>query len=135
MKKSLLISAVVCLVLTGCTPSAENQIKRQFGIRVQGEATEEQIRTAVLERLPLGTRADRIYAYLDRVGFASGTKSQYYKPGEEPVNHANTNAIWCIIDYANRPWRLVYVSYGVDFELDASGALTNVTVGRGLTGP
>jgi hypothetical protein len=134
MKKTMLIPLLVCMVATGCTPSAETRIKKQFGIKVSGEATEEQIRLAILEKLPIGTSTDKICAFLDASGFAKGTKSEYYRPGEEPVNHSNTNAIWCSIDYANLPWRLVYVSYGISFQLDSSGNLTNVTVGRGLTG-
>jgi hypothetical protein len=101
---------------------------------VRGEATEDQIRAAVLDKLPVGTHATNIYAYLNNAGFAPGTKSEYFKPGEEPVNHSNTNAIWCSIGYANRPWRFVYVSYGLCFELDATGTLSNVIVSRGLTG-
>ena len=134
MKKTTLILGLAGILGAGCTPSAETRIKKHFGIEVRGEPSETQIRTAVLAKLPVGTPADQIYAYLDKAGFAEGSKSVYYKPREEPVNHANTNEIWCSIDYANRPWRLIYVSYGVNFQLDASGCLTNVVIGRGLTG-
>lgn len=125
----------VSAVVIGCDQSAEGRIKQYFDVHAKGEATTTQIREAILNKVPLGATPQQVYDFLDKAGIGSNLHSRYYKLDDpDPDNLRPPNTVLVRIDYVNRPWRLVYVSYGIGFTFDQNKKLLDVKVGRGLTG-
>jgi len=122
------------MTLLGCATSAENRVKRYFHIKRRGAATADAIRFAILQMIPIGSSAERVYACLDEVGIGKDGYSVYDRAIEHPLMEGK-KVICCNITYAGRPWRFVYRNYAIDFVLNDEGQLIDVDVGEGLSGP
>ena len=125
MKTGIAIAILLAGCLAGCVPATASRIRAEFGIGVHDAIGTNEIRSAILKSLPVGTTEGDVLAYLHRR--TDGDKCA--------VISADTNQINCRIDYDPNAVGIVKTSYAIQFFLNERKALKDVQVQEWLTGP
>lgn len=118
------------LALPGCRsrPSAAERVRRYFEMPKGQEVTSQNVRSAVLAKLPQGATVEEICSFLEKRGIGRDELSSYYPMPEE-------RQIICRIDFDPKSSGLVKESYGVFFLLSKAGGLQDIQIEKWLTGP
>jgi hypothetical protein len=129
---SLVVSLLTGVGAAGCAggSDADERVRRYFAVPPDAPLDDTvALRAAILRRVPLGTPASAVAAYLARVGLGRDPHTAYYPPDSarravarvelEPVGLFN----------------IVQPEYAIAFDYDAALRLRDVRVRRWMTGP
>jgi hypothetical protein len=126
--------AILCVVLficvTGCSshPSAVDRLRGHFHIPASIELSPQNIRSAILQQLPLGTPEKEILAWLQKNKIGKDPLSSFYQKDKD-------NQIVCRIEYDSQSLDIVKESWSVIFTVNNAGRLAEITSKKWLTGP
>lgn len=135
--------SVLMLFCAGCGMTAHQRLVSLFALQGQPPFAEQDVRQAVLAKLPIGTSQDRIAGYLEKHGIPrvralegwGGTKDwggPFYVLTRLDGFHVDyPNSLYCFVlteashrqILTSRRW-----SYHISFDLDQELKLTNVVV-------
>lgn len=123
----VLLIVLLALVACGGSP-AQRRIRQYFDPSADTPDNTLALRAAIMKRLPAGTPADSVAAFLAAHGVGHDGLSEYY-----PASPGGTGIVR--VEYDSRERNIVYTSYGVRFAFDSTARLSDVRVARWLTGP
>jgi hypothetical protein len=138
-----MIAAIASVLLSSCTAAhgreVDRRLRERFGIAGDARETslDSAVKVAVIKRVPLGSREEAIYAYLESTGFQRASRStgpanrnnhNYYFPRENSMKVEATledfRARWYSpIDVCDRPVTVI-------FDLDVRLQLSNIDIVR-----
>jgi hypothetical protein len=119
----------VLLAFVACGGStAQRRIRRYLDLSADTPDDTLALRAAIMKRLPAGTSADTVTAFLAAHGVGHDGLSKYY-----PASRGETGLLR--VEYDSHERNLVATSYGVRFVFDSTARLRDVRVARWLTGP
>jgi hypothetical protein len=131
--RSMALAAMVMASLCGCTEAHKRAVDQRLGERfgIAGDASaanlDSAVKVAVTTRVPLGSREEAIYTYLESKGFRRAARSEgstsraYYFPRENSLRVEATlrdfRAHWYSpIDVCDYPVKVIF-EFGIDLRL------------------
>lgn len=133
---SIIISALLIVGISGCVNTAHQKLQSLFDIDVKHPFPLEEVRHAVLKKLPPGTTEDDISAYLKKHGIPEsgrkrlgGNTSHYVRSEEAARRGMDKNMLHLLVipeGVQVVPSQTYW--YYIKFQLDAERSLTNIVV-------
>ncbi len=102
-------------------------MRTTFNIPKGTALTSENIRAAVLNKIPINTSEQNIYKILKEMKIGEDKRTSFY-----PAN--DKGRIVCRFEYSPWDFKLVHKHYGILFQLDKKRFLEDVIVDEWLTG-
>lgn len=120
------IAAIAASALVGCGSTATTRLRRQF--ELSNTDTPEEIEAGIRSKIPLGSTAEEIVAYLSSRGVGTDGLSEVDAPDDEHP------FIGVHIKFDTRTWGFVKEHWSVVFHLDADRKLERIEVQEMFTG-
>jgi hypothetical protein len=120
------LAAIAAFAIVGCGTTATTRLQRQF--ELSSTDTPEEIESGIRSKLPLGTPAAEILAYLESRGVGRDGLSEVDGPGPKHPS------IGVGIKFDTRTWDVVKEQWWIEFHLDGDRKLERIEVSEGFTG-